>query len=83
MSSKVEVFYGGAGAYPTYFITRIIDDKTFAVMDAGKNTEVGRISHGLKTGGRDVWTTTVPAGVDAAFMVACTMLVDEILESKA
>lgn len=82
VSSKVEIFFGGSGAYPSYFITRIIDEKTFAVMDAGKNVEVGRITHSIRTGKRDVWTTSVPAGVDAAFMVACTMLVDEIIESK-
>lgn len=50
-------------------------------MDAGTNQQVARIGHSLKVGKRDVWTTTVPAGVDMAFMAACTLILDEILET--
>jgi len=76
------VFKGGSGAYPEFYISRILDAKTYAVMTTSDNAEVARITHDFNLGKRDIWTCSVPAGVDEALMVSVTILIDEILESQ-
>ena len=83
VSGRIEMFKGGSGAYPEFFVTRVVDDKTYAVMNSGTNQEVARITHDFNLGRRDIWTCKVPVGVDEVLMVATTILIDEILESEA
>ena len=75
------MYRGGGGAYPEYYVARIVDDKTYAVMHAGSSKEVARITHDFRLGRRDIWTCTVYEGVDEVLMVCTTIMIDEILES--
>jgi len=65
-----------------FYISRILDAKTYAVMSTVDDKEVARITHDFNLGKRDIWTCSVPAGVDEALMVSVTILIDEILESQ-
>lgn len=82
ISGRVEMFKGGSGSYPQFYISRILDAKTYAVMITGVDKEVARITHDFNLGKRDIWTCAVPEGVDEALMVSITILIDEILESS-
>lgn len=67
--------------YPEFYISRIEDDKTFAVMHGAAGHQLGRITHDSTSGNRDYWTCKTFSGVDEVLMVATTILIDEILET--
>lgn len=81
IGARIELFKGGSGPYPEFYVTRILDDKTFTVMSMRTDSEVARITLDFSLGKRDIWTCTVPEGVDEVLMVATTILIDEVLEA--